>query len=430
MAAPDSLLTFEDMIIAVAELLEIADWDTTDGGIILPVSDAYNFNLCKRIVNNAIRMFVGDGPPKGWRWMRRLCLVAVVATYTGTATGGTSTTLVDTGRNEVDDFFNGYDIYIESGTGVGESATITNFVNSTGTFEFTALSGGSTPDTTSAYTIATSVNAIDGDGSRYKLPTNFGGTVDGKIEYIKSSSHGASIEWRDEAFLRRRRTVVITTGYANYAAIRPYQPTDENLMATRQWEIIFDPRPVATDAFEFPYTLHFDKMKMLSGTATSAGAQAIADTSRTESDDYFIGWTVRVIHGTGKTSYAVCTSYTKATGSFGVADWLNEDGTAGGTDPGTDSLYTVEPAANLHPAGFMFDNVIMAACLARAQMETQDAGNNWIQEYRQVTLPEAMRLDSRSAPRNLGLMSNGPRHYRRRRGTWSDVTTEHDVPST
>ena len=426
MAEPTNL-SYEDLIIAVAELLEIADWDTTDGDILAPVSDAYNLSLCKRIVNNAIRMFVGDGPPKGWRWMRRLCSVVVAATYTGTATGGSSTTLVDSSRTEVDDFFIGYDIYIESGTGIGESATITAYTSSSGTFGFAALSGASTPDTTSKYSIAKSANAINGDGSRYKLPANFGGTVDGKIEYIKDSSHGAAIEWRDESFLRSRRAVTVNTGYPNYAAIRPYQPTSESLSATRQWEIIFDPRPVAADTLEFPYTLHFDKMKMAGGTATNGAATAISDSKLANiyPDDFYDGWRIKVISGTGKGATAIITSYVGADGEFFVDDWLYSDDTAAVTNPASGSLYLLEPVANVHPAGFMFDNVIMAACLARAQMETQDAGDNWIQEYRQVALPEAMRLDTRSAPRNLGLMTNGPRQIRGR--SWSDVVTEHDL---
>ena len=424
MAEPSNVVTMTTLMKLVAEKLGVGGYRST-GQLYIP-TDQYQFELCRQYVTNGIEMFMADSPPKGWRWMRRLCSVSVVATYTGTATGGTSATLVDSSRTEADDFFNGYDIYIESGTGIGESATITNFVSSTGTFEFTALSGGSTPDTTSAYTIATSTDAINGDGSRYKLPANFGGTVDGKIEYIKGSSHGASIEWRDEAFLRRRRTVIVTTGYPNYAAIRPHQPTSESLSATRQWEIIFDPRPAAADTLEFPYTLYFDGMDMESGIATEAGAAYIADNTRSEANDYFDGWILTVVDGTGAGETATITNYLGASGEFHFTALSN------GTTPDTTSKYVVEPAANLHPAGHQFDDVIKAACLARTEMESQDEHSDtlWTDYYHKKALPNAHRVDSRSAPRNLGPMSNGPRWYRRRRGTWSDVTTEHDIAST
>ena len=71
----------------------------------------------------------------------------------GTATGGTATTLVDSDRTEADDYFNNWRLTIVSGVGIGETATITNYINVSGTFEFAALSGGSTPDTTSRYTV-------------------------------------------------------------------------------------------------------------------------------------------------------------------------------------------------------------------------------------------------------------------------------------
>ena len=58
-------------------------------------------------------------------------------------------------------------------------------------------------------------------------------------------------------------------------------------------------------------------------------------------------------------------------------------------------------------------------------METEDIGDNWIQEYRQVALPEAWRLDGRSAPRRLGPLYN-PTHRGHRHEYFSDVTTDND----
>jgi len=426
MAEPTSALSFEDLVKRIAETLEIADYDTTDGTLIVPVVDKYHLQLCVRYVNNAIRMFIADAPPKGWRWMNRVHSLTMAVTYTGTATGGSSTTLVDSGLAATydDDFFNGYDIYITAGTGVGESATVTDYTGSSGTFTFAALSGGSTPDTTSKYSIAKSTDAIDGDGSRYMLPEDFGGTVNGKITYAAGSNHGTEINWCDESQIRDWRSTTVQTGYPVLAATRPYSPTSSTITTNRRWEIVFDPRPASIQTVKFPYTMHFNKLQMRGGTATSASDTTIADTSRHEPDDFFNGWVVKIIHGTGKYSYATVTDYTGATGSFTVADWLDEEGGAGGTNPDTGSLYIVQPAANVHPAGFRFDNVIEAACKARAQMETRDAGDNWILEYRKAALPEAYRLDARSAPRRLGPMTNTRRSHRRE--YFDDVTTDHD----
>lgn len=426
MAEPTSALSFEDLVKRVAELLEIADWDTTDGSLLVPVTDKYSLEQCVRYVNNGIRMFIADAPPKGWRWMKRIYSLALAITYTGTATGGGATTLVDSGiaATYADDFFNTFSIFITAGTGIGESATVTDYTGSSGTFTFTALSGGSTPDTTSQYSIAKSADAIDGDGSRYMLPENFGGD-EGKITYIRNSAHGTRIDWVDEARIRDFRSVTLQSGYPVWAAIRAYSPTSSTIATNRRWEIMFEPRPGSIQTVEFPYTLHFDKLLMRGGTSTGASSTTIVDSTRHEPDDFFNGQIVTIIHGTGKFSFATVTDYTGSTGTFTVADWLDEDGGAAGTDPVSGDRYIVQPAANVHPAGLRFDNAIEAACKARAQMETGDTGDEWIQEYRQVALPEAHNLDGRSAPRRLGPMTNIRQPHIHE--FFDDVTTDNDL---
>lgn len=64
-------------------------------------------------------------------------------------------------------------------------------------------------------------------------------------------------------------------------------------------------------------------------------------------------------------------------------------------------------ATDLHPAGAKFDEAILAACLARAEMDGAELAPGRIDYYRQVALPNAYRLDARSRPRNLGKMSMG-----------------------
>lgn len=432
MAEPNSALGFEDMIIAIAEKLGIVNY-TSDGRMYVPTTRG-DLSDCKRMAINAMRMVATDGPKNGWRWMRRLCPVTFALTYTGTASSGSGTTLVDDDIEDSydDDFFNTYTIFITAGTGKDEYATVTNYTGASGTFEFTALSGGSTPDTTTKYTIARSTDAIDGDGARYMLPANFGGMVDGNIEYAANTSHGDRIDWCDESVIRSRRATTINTGYPMLAAIRPYQPTSEALAATRRWEIILDPRPAAADVVQFPYTLNFSNMKLESGIVTSVGSGAdvgltLLDSTRTEPDDFFLGWVAKIVSGTGIGSYATVTDYTKTGGKFTVADWLDEEGAAGGTDPAADSVYVVQPAANLHPAGFIYDDLMLAACLARTEMDAQDEhmDNFWQDQYRGMALPAAHKMDAKSAPRKLGNMDGrtGPVRERIR----LDVTSDYDV---
>ena len=58
----------------------------------------------------------------------------------GTATGGSATTLIDTGRAEADDDWNGGTLWVKVGTNnTGKSREITDWTNSTGTFLFATM---------------------------------------------------------------------------------------------------------------------------------------------------------------------------------------------------------------------------------------------------------------------------------------------------
>jgi hypothetical protein len=256
---------------------------------------------------------------------------------------------------------------------------------------------------------------IDTDAARYKLAENFGGTVDGPIKYAANTNQATEIEWCDESTIRARRAVTVNSGVPRFAAIRPYQPTSETLSATRQWEMIVDPAPGSAYVVEFPYTLHFDNMKMESGIATGAGAAYIADNTRSEPNDYFDDWVLTVVNGTGVGETATITNYLGASGEFHFT------ALSLGTTPDDTTEYIVQPAGNLHPAGHQFDDTVKAACLARTEMESEDIHFDtfWSDYYHKKALPNAYRVDMRSAPRSLGPMLNGLTLPRGR--NWTDV---------
>jgi len=347
MAESSATLTFRDLLLFVAEYYGVASYDT-NGIPYIPADDAFNLRECKKIVNEAIRMFASRPPSSNgkWRWMRR-------------------------------------------------TETILFYPNGDG------------------------VSNIGSDAARYMLSAGCTQPA-GKISYIAESGHGTQIDWCDATRIVQSRSNSISTGYPSLAAIRPYQPTANTLMATRRWEILFNPEPSLADSVQFPYVLQFDKMLLEGGTADSTSDTTLVDATRLEPDDYFNTQIISIISGTGKGGYATVTDYTGATGSFTVADWLDIEGTVGGTNPAADSIYVVEPAANLHPAGAQFDEAIKIACLAKCEMEAEDAelGNKYVKYFEDVALPAAYRIDANSAPRALGTMNNkSSRHIR----VWNNV---------
>lgn len=78
---------------------------------------------------------------------------------TGTATAGSTSTLVDTGkRKEIDDYWKGGVVEIMAGTGASQTRDISSFVQSSGTVNVTP-NWQTTPDTTSVYRIVKSYSA-------------------------------------------------------------------------------------------------------------------------------------------------------------------------------------------------------------------------------------------------------------------------------
>lgn len=404
MAEPTSALTFADLILRVAKAAEVAYYGATGQEPAMIPIDPEPLDRCKIVVNDAIRSFVAAAPAHGWRWRNREMRVNLVRAYEGTATAGAATSLTDSSiaGDYANDYFNTYVLRITAGTGIGEYATVTDYVGATGQFLFAALSGGSTPDTTSEYRICRSTQVIDSDPSRYLLTQDFQGEIAGDITF-EAESNACGIEWTSETDIRRNREIDITTGDAPFvAAIEPNA-------AKRRWELIVDPWPTNEHTVVFPYKAGFDSLDLIASTATGGGATSLTDTALVGlyPNDYFNGQVIRIISGTGRTSYAVVTDYVGTTGVFTVADWLFADGTAGGTDPAASSVYVVEPADNTHPCGMQFDPAIVSACLAKAEEEFADVKHGYLEKYMNIDLPQAHAIDGRSAPRKLGKGRSG-----------------------
>lgn len=438
MAEPTSNLSFAELIRKVANKAGVAYFGYSgDQSALVPV-DTYNLGVCKDIVRDAFRMFVADGPKRGWHWQKRIMSVTLTATrITGTADDADSTSLTDATLEDTydgDDDLNDYYIYIDSGTGIGSFAQITDYTASGGVITVDdwldqyGNAGGTNPAADSTYVI-TPVETVAGDIARYPLPEYFGGEVNGKIEYTANTAHATPIQWVDESFIRANRSITVSTGYPRYAAIRPLEPaiTDiENGSAKRRFELILSPQPSAADTLEFPYLASFDNLDLETGVATGGAATTLTDTARIglEADDYFLGWRCDIIDGTGKGSWAIVTGYVSATGVITVADWLTIAGAAGGVNPAANSAYTLQPVNNFHPAGFRFDEYILAACYAKLAMEDEEIDPALEQRYIQKALPKAYEMDARLAPKTLGSMNGFEKGYRR---TWSNVTTDNDV---
>jgi len=97
-----------------------------------------------------------------------------------TATGGTTTTLLDTKRTEGDDAFNGGTIWLITDAGgasaapEGEWATVSDFANTGGVFTVSTMTAPASGDTygcaTARYPLDVLKTAINNELIKYKIP--------------------------------------------------------------------------------------------------------------------------------------------------------------------------------------------------------------------------------------------------------------------
>ena len=73
---PTSALMNEDLLIKVSKKLGLAYYGADGTGVPSVPNDPADLALCQDIVNDAIRMFINDGPePNGWKWLNRIAQV-------------------------------------------------------------------------------------------------------------------------------------------------------------------------------------------------------------------------------------------------------------------------------------------------------------------------------------------------------------------
>ena len=442
MAQPTSNLSYQELLRKIANKAGIAYTGALgDQRPLIPV-DEYNLGYCKDIAEDGIRMFIADAPKRGWKWQKRKLSITLTGTrITGTADATTDAThLIDltlaTTYTTTDQLVNYY-AYILTGTGIGSFAKITAYNKTTGSCTVAAWldqygnSGGLTPVTGDTFAI-TGVETVGGDIARYPLPEYFGGEAAGNIDYAANTNYGGAIEWCDESFIRANRSVTVSTGYPRYAAIRPLEPAItaiEDGSAKRRYELIVDPQPSGAYVLEFPYMLSFDNLQLETGLATNGAAAAVSNSALANMypDDYFLGWRIDIIAGTGVRATAIVTSYVGADGEFFVADWLYSDDTASAANPAANSAYMAYPLNNHLPPGFRFDEALLAACYAKLAIEDEEMDPQLVSYYLKKALPKAYEADARLASRKLGSMNTLRGSLDRFERTQEVVTTDHDV---
>jgi hypothetical protein len=252
MAEPTSVLTFEDLVIELSRKMGTASYGA-DGDLAVQVpTDVHDLAEAKRMVNNAIRMFINDAPTSGWRWTRP---IGSFVLWTDIAVDSTNTVT-----------FAGYDpasnkttITVTSAVFLATMEEKTLTLTTTGDQTITDI-----VSTTSVKVSGQLTSAIDGEtfsitaDGNYTLPATFGGVPSGApITYAADSNLGVGLKWDSESNLRAWRSDTEQSGDPFAAAIRPKATV---VGVRRRWELMVYPTPSAEVTVEFPFDLVFDKL--------------------------------------------------------------------------------------------------------------------------------------------------------------------------
>lgn len=251
MAEPTSALTFEDLIIELARKMGTAFYgDDGDEAVQVP-TDTHDLAEAKRMVNNAIRMFINDAPSSGWRWTKPIGSFTLWPTIAVDSSNTVTFVSYDPATDKSL-------ISVTSATFLDTMEEKTLTLTTSGDQTITDVV--STTQVKVSGQLTSSINgetfSITADGN-YTLPATFAGTVSGGIAFAADSDIGVGLGWATEKLIREWRADTSQTGDPFAAAVRPKSTV---VGSRRRWELMTYPTPNEQITVEFPFELAFDKL--------------------------------------------------------------------------------------------------------------------------------------------------------------------------
>lgn len=373
---PSSVLSFNELILEVAYKIGVAYYGSDGQGELQIPVDAHDLDLCKRIVNKAIRMFINDGPgPNGWKWLNPVAqmdiwpiisadtsgsttfitstsydstmnLTTIQLNYGGTVSSTNTSTAgwfpsmelrnIYLGGNPPP-FTPGWQLpannqFLQSTSTIGTLYTIVNYLDATHLQVFGTIPSSTFTSTGSKSTCWSMISQGD-----YTMPADFAGQYTGAITYVQNTNRGMILSWTDEASIRGRRQ-----NY-NFESGTPYECA-VRLMPTPS---IVGTTPAQSNLTYYPQRRRWELM-----------------TWRISSEFLHVLFPYRL---------------------------------------GFQSLVNL---TDTPPSPFAFDEGVKSACLAQAEYDVENQmGLAW-QYYKTDALKKCLILDAMSAPKRMGYFGN------------------------
>ena len=391
MSEPTVALTYQDLILVVAEQLGIAYYGPNGDQIAQIPVDAYELDRCKRFVQDGIRMFISDAPPDGWRWQRPLAEV---------------------------------DLWVDLGVGMPPATAGPNLATA-------VFSGGATHITaTTASFSAASVGQVIAVRDQGVF------TVVSFISPTEITVAGNRV-WQGGQMFQLQATTGLPTMTATYAA----GPDLTTIVAAAgTFYASSEGRPLfITDLQVGALTiLHYvsDTTITVSGNHAWVGARTFslsaqgiyslpdnfggeycgpityqAGSNRGVPINWISDLEIRRLREnwnsvSGNPYYAAIRRNNTVNRRWELMVYPNTGGTYRVEFPFILYFDKIVNLTDYHVAGVQHDETVKAAALAQAEMQGEDTLAGRMSYYRDIALKNSRMIDARSAPRRLGYVGN------------------------
>jgi hypothetical protein len=363
-----SALNFGQLTTVVALKLGMASYGSTGSGAPQAPTDPQALSICQSVVNNAIRMLISDGAGK-WYWQDQMAQV-------------------DTWPN------------------IGPDSTGSTYVTSTA---YDAVNNWTTLTLTSP--------AIPPNNST-QYPTSFVPQFFQSMEYrviwlngVPSTGFPGSLPFQTG----QSSTVGVPYTIINYTSpstIQVYGALSTATISTTGQHIPFSMATLGDftlpNNFDGAYT---SEITWIAGTNRAVYIDWVDESSiRSQRQLYAFQFGIPTIASVRPIPLPTLQGLTQTPNRYRweLNMWVAPSEYLSVNFSYMLSFNNLVNSTDLPPTPISFDEVLQAACRARAELEVMDSmdGHDW-QYYRTVALPNAQKLNTLVAPKKLGVMASG-----------------------
>jgi len=393
----EDALTYTELVAHVASQLGVAYYGAAGDEVAQAPTDTYTLQAVKDYVNGGIRMLLNDAPPEGWRCQQPTASIDLWATASGTCNGapafGDPESTVTVHARTFHDSMLGHKLkFTVTSTADGAPSYDSDTEVSTIDVDDAIFSG--------VFAVGQSIT-FDATGNSYVVNTITDTTtviVDGDAS---GEADGDTITiTRDYVIEAVTSALVVNvtgdaSGEADGATVTITADGNYTLPSTFGGEYL---GPITYAAGENPgASIQWESegliRRLRENTSSQTGVPSIAAVRKS---DIARRWEL-VVYPTPGGDYTVEFPY---------------------------ELYftALSAVTDLHPFGAHYDETVMAACEAYAEMKGQDNLAGRVQYYEGKALPAAHRRNRRSSPKKLGNLLK-----RKPTGDWRDSVSRPNV---